>query len=195
MLKKHLTEAEAKSNTINLELIETFDIEIPENNSCSVCQSVIAKEDLTFYCHECKLFFCVQCEKAKKDKSGFEALVHREHYLVAFKNPKPENLKNIEKYKLGNNLFAQMQEEDLTREHCFRCNGFDGCKDTENFNERFICLNCRPGAKWGNGYIDFCGECFEKFCETGEKPQKAPEHLNDHIYLQLVYAGGYYDNY
>jgi len=54
-----------------------------------------------------------------KDKTGFEALVHKDHYLLAFKNPNPENLKNLDKGRLGKNLFREMKEEDLSTDHVF----------------------------------------------------------------------------
>lgn len=197
LLKNHLTQAEseAENNNVKLELIETFDVEIPESCACALCQSTISKEALTFCCPECKLFFCANCVKARKGKSGFEALVHSEHYLIAFKNPNPENLKNLEKYKLGKNLFAQMPEDMLNHEHGFGCNGFANCGESETFSERFICLNCRPGALSGNGFVDICGDCFLRICETGDKPENAEEHANDHVYLHMVYAGVFYNDY
>ena len=76
------------------------------------------KSFMQFFCYLCNIFICSECVKSKKENKGFDALVHREHYLIAFQNPDPNNLKNIEKYKLGKNLFASISEEELNRSVC-----------------------------------------------------------------------------
>jgi len=191
LLNKHFTEDEIKKHYFEIELMETFDIEVPENNQCAACQGKIAKENLTFHCPECKLFFCSQCVNAPiNDKTGFEALVHKDHYLLAFKNPNPENLKNLDKGRVGKNLFRRRIEEDLSTDHGYSCNGREdyGC-NRDGWKQRFVCMNCRPGEQSLSGYIDFCRICFDKLCESGQEFEMSNGHRSDHVYLHMFYSG------
>jgi len=196
LLHQHFTEDEIKKYKLEIELMETFNIEIPENNHCAACLVKIAKESLTFHCPECKVFFCSECVNSLiKSKSGFEALAHKEHYLLAFKNPTSENLKNLDKAKLGKNLFSGMKEEELHSEHDFCCNEQEafGC-DGSDYKQRFICLNCRPGALRRGGYYDYCRPCFDKLCEFEQVNVRSYGHRSDHVYLHMIYSGkNYYD--
>ena len=50
LAKKHFTEDEIKNNKLNIQLPETFDIELPEENACNACETKIGKKDLTYNC-------------------------------------------------------------------------------------------------------------------------------------------------
>jgi len=194
LLKRHFTQEQIETSMFEIKLMETFNIEIGETNNCKSCQGIIAKEDLTYYCPECKIFFCKQCVDSCKGKSGFEALIHREHYLLVFKNPNPENFKNLDKARLGKNLFAGGKEDELQRDHGFGCNEAND-KCTNDTNERYLCMTCRPGDTCRGGYIDFCTNCFNYFCESQEELEKRKDgHEKDHVYMHMIYSGkNYYD--
>lgn len=191
LLEKYFSKQEIEENDFKINLIETFDLNIPESIECNLCKQAIGKEDITYSCQECKIFFCHSCVKSKKSGKGFEALVHREHYLIVFQNPTAENVKNLDKYKLGKNLYASYKEEDLNQNHPFGCNG---CSSSDQ-SERYVCLNCRPGKIWGGGCSDFCKNCFELEFEKGEIPKNDPAHKKGHVLLQMIYTGENYYTY
>jgi len=185
LLEKHFIEQEIKDNGFKVDFIETFDLDIPEFLECNLCKQAIGKDDITYTCQECKIFFCHQCVKSNKDKKGFEALIHKEHYLIVFQNAPIEHFKNIENYKLGKNLYATLKEEQLKRTHSFGCNG---CSSPD-YTERYLCLTCKPGMKWDGGFADFCKSCFENEFEKGQEQRKDPDHKKDHLLLQMIYSG------
>ena len=71
---------------------------------------------------------------------------------------------NIDKLKLGNNLFVECNEEDLSYWSSTRCNG---CRESLRRDvERYICLDCKRGIKLESGYIDFCSKCIDIMCKN-----------------------------
>ena len=187
LLSEYFTPAEIDKNKFCIKVIETLDITPPTNTNCNLCQKNIEENDLHYFCHVCNIMFCNDCVNSKKDNKGFDALVHKEHYLIVYKNPNPSHFKNIEKYKMGKNLFASMEESKLLRCHYFSC---FSCLESDK-ETRYVCFTCRPGAIRNGGFCDFCQECFEKY-EKNEAQSFV--HNDNHVHLQMVYSGdGYYD--
>ena len=147
-----------------------------------------------YFCYFCNIFFCSECVNSRKENKGFETLIHKEHYLIAFQNPDPNNLKNIEKYKLGKNLFAIKSEDELKRDHNFGC---DCCAKADYYEERYICLTCEKGALMSNGLKDYCALCIKKIYDENQV-NLLPEddnHKENHVYLHMIYSGEDYYEY
>jgi len=191
LLEKFFTIQEIEDHKFKINLIETLDLDIPESILCNLCKQKIGDQDITYTCSKCNIFFCHDCVKAKRNKQGFQRLVHKDHYLIVFKNAKKENLKNIETFKLGKDLFASYKEDELSNDHRFIC---DSCGSEES-RERYVCLNCEPGAMWDGGLCDYCQNCFELLFEKGNELTGNSMHNNSHVLLHMVYAGDDYLDY
>jgi hypothetical protein len=197
LIKQFFTKEEIEKCNFSVTEIPNINLKIDSTNSCHLCQIVLnIFQDLQYYCVKCEISFCRKCVRSykNKDKSGLYALVHKEHYLIAFKNPNKHYLENIEKYKLGNNLFSMFKEDQLKRIHNFGC---DMCDDSCNFDERYICLTCRPGLLQSSGFTDICAKCFRKGInkEHNSDSIKVNKHKSNHVFLHMVYSGVDYYSY
>lgn len=191
LLNEFFTIEEITNHKLKVDLLETFDLEIPENFQCHQCQKNIERgQEIAYTCKDCKIFFCFTCVNSIKKNEGKDALVHKEHYLIAFKSINQQNSKCIETYKLGKNLFAK--KDNYEKMHNFSCNG---CGNND-FMERYICLTCRPGAMQRGGFCDICESCFSKIYNNSDHYECMDKnHLVDHIYLNLLYSGNNYYDY
>ncbi len=194
ILNDIFTIEEIEKYNFEINEIPNFSIKIESTNSCNICQIVLDISNLQYYCYFCNIFFCTKCVNEQKENfTGFNSLVHKEHNLIVFQNPDVKNLVNIPKYKLGNNLFTLFEENQLQKLHKFGC---DVCGKFINHDDRFICLNCRPGLLQNGGFTDICSNCFEKIHEKNQPNSIPPNnsHKKNHIYLHLIYSGvDYYD--
>ena len=70
-----------------------------------------------------------------------------------FKTRNKDDLRNIDKYKVGKNCFASSPEEKLGRFTNVQCNG---CGIQFAVSARYICLSCHPGLTRNDGFNDYC---------------------------------------
>jgi len=176
--------------------IGTFNrINIKQNTgiSCSKCQIVIQNEEIKYFCFICNIFFCYECANRNIQEEGFSALVHKEHYLLAFTDTTNNKLlSHISRYKLGFNLFSFMDENDLQKNHNFGC---DICGKCNNGLHRYICLNCDEGLMPSGGLTDVCELCFKYVYVDNGKLSENKEHKKNHVYLWMVFNGIDYYKY
>lgn len=193
LLNKFFTKEEIEKYNFSINEIPSLSVDIQQTSSCNLCQVVINIEELQFYCVYCKISFCHRCVKEFNNKyTGFGALVHKEHNLLVFKNPNKQNLQNLAKFKFGKNLYTFFDEVELKRYHNFVC---DICGNSKNHEERYICMNCRPGLLQNGGFTDICTKCFERIHVEDETSLISKmDHKPNHVYLHMIYSGiDYYD--
>ena len=165
--------------------IECKDIDIDfDDMTCIKCGEDIKPNEELFYCYECKEKYCYNCVKDHLlNNEGKDKFIDPKHNLIFFKTRNKENLKNIEVYKLGKNLFANTDENNLDRFKYAQCNG---CANKFANSARYICLSCTPGIRASEGYNDYCQNCIEhmmKEDKTGENIQKR----RDNVYSRDFY--------
>jgi hypothetical protein len=179
-------------------LLETF--EITPLSTCSKCNNFIAETEGQYHCYWCKVSFCEGCVEQALILPGREKLFHKEHNLLYFKTKNPENLMELDLYKLGKNLVASACDEDLIFLHPAICNG--KCKSGLKKNSsRFICISCRPGTYHGDGFCDYCQKCINSLRNPSDEKhlevkEATPEHDHEnHVYLRVVFDVKDYKNY
>lgn len=192
LASKIFTKEEIIQFNFSFKKIPTISFSLPQTTFCNLCQVVIRSSELQYYCYYCDISFCTRCVKEQRQKAGYEALIHKKHYLLAFQNPNKKYCENIAKYKLGKNIFALYKESKLKKIHNFNC---DICGSSYNHQERYICLSCRPGLLQHGGFCDLCANCFEKIHEGNQTSLLSKNnHKADHVYLHLIYSGiDYYE--
>ena len=177
-----LDELNFKKQFNQLKELETFEINVPLNILCSNCNEKIPEEKGLYYCHWCQIFFCEKCteDKLKNTSDNIEQyrnnLIHREHNLIYFSTRKKENLKNLDKNRLGNNLFASSELHLLTYDHKAICNGCRRYLNTSSLNIRYLCMSCRPGKIISGGFADYCLICFNDM-RSNEERRKNIENI------------------
>ena len=191
---------------IKIKQIITFPFDI-ENlvKECNNCKRILNDNEEIYACFWCKIAFCEKCveDKINDEKNiGKEKLIHKEHNLLYFKTRNKEKFLNLEKKKLGNNLFHSIPEKLWTLKHNMICNG---CLKSKLISPRYLCLTCRPGDALKGGYVDFCYECikhlrnkdskgfeYENIECKESKNLKCPlikyKHKhNEHVYLCIIF--------
>ena len=147
---------------INIKILETFTFEIKNiQNYCFNCQKIINENNEIYHCLWCNITFCDKCTENtfnNKNNKGLNKLIHKEHNLLYFKTRNQKNFLNLDKYKLGNNLFNSIPENQLSLIHNMRCSI---CNKNKLISPRYICLNCRPGENFDDGFCDYCFECIQ----------------------------------
>ena len=172
--------------------IPTVDIDIDfDNMKCEKCKKIIPDESFLYYCYICKVKYCYECVQSQlKNNKGKQKYIDAKHNLIFFKTRNKNQFLNIDKLKLGNNLFVECNEEDLSYWSSTRCNG---CRESLRRDvERYICLDCKRGIKLESGYIDFCSKCIDIMCKNKkemENLEKKADGLVDH------YDNSYFDDY
>ena len=131
-----------KNCTFNAIEIPTIDIDIDFTNmNCNKCKKMIPDNNFLYYCYICKIKYCVECVQQQLKNNGKEKYIDQKHNLIFFKTRDKNLFFNIEKSKLGNNKFAQINNDnDFDNKHNAECSGCQG-----NFlgSERYICLKCK----------------------------------------------------
>lgn len=172
--------------------------------TCFFCGVEIKKEDYQYYCYWCNISFCTACVEKKIETSTTkkDKYLHPDHNLLYLKTKDENNMRDIDEYKLGNNLFKDTPEEDLTSHHSAICNGCGGdFSQRSKYCQRYVCLTCKPGIYQRNGgYIDFDYSCIldcrEKKRHYNNIVQSNQEHDDEkHIYLMLICQAKDYENY
>lgn len=197
-----------KSKPIDIEEIQTFDLNFPDNISCKTCNINILPNDAIYYCYWCKIFFCEKCVEDKwknypeNNENLIQMYLHKEHNLIYIKHRVPSKLKDLGLTRLGKNAFAE-RTNCLGSNHSAICNG---CGGGFTKTPRFICISCRPGVKSSNGFIDFCYKCVKHIRseddegkriikisqfdrdinDLGYKYSIQKNHDNDHVCLVVI---------
>ena len=97
--------------------IELYDIPVDfTNNKCKVCKKEIGKDEPMYYCYKCKTKdkYCHDCilkHYRNKDNIGKKKFIDPEHNLLFFKTRNENSFKQIDKFKLGTDLFKQYDDE------------------------------------------------------------------------------------
>ena len=64
---------------------------------------------------------------------------------------------------------------------------------------RYICLNCNPGPKTTDGFVDLCELCMAilRLTEVNEenkmRKEKLLDRLSSHLWLRICFGDSYYD--
>ncbi len=165
-----LIKEKSKKDIINykLEEIPTVDIDVDFTEmKCLNCSTIIPDDKHFYYCYICKTKYCYECVQKQLKNEGKKKYIDQKHNLLFFKTKNLNNFKNIDKHKLGNNLFAETTSDDeLGSRHSSICNG---CRDTIRNMARYVCLNCRPGRYISDGFVDYCQKCVEKMCNNDDE--------------------------
>ena len=197
--KKEYNYLKKYSESINLPLcqfkfteIPTIDIDIDFNDmTCEKCKKIIDENSFLYYCYVCKLKYCHECVQSQmKNNKGKKKYIDPKHNLIFFKTRDKNNFLNIDIEKLGKNLFAECNEEDLYSWSKAIC---DACKTSmENKGERYLCVSCKKGMKLESGFIDFCGQCIDKMSKN-KKYRENIEKKSDAIFED--FDNEYFEDY
>jgi hypothetical protein len=192
-LAKEFKKEEIERYKFRVGPIDKIKIKPSTGISCNVCQVVIQNEEIKYYCFICDIYFCYECAYRNFNLEGFSALIHKEHYLLAFTDiTNKDLLNNISRYKLGFNLYSFNHENALTIQHNFGC---DNCEKTNNDVHRYICLNCDEGLMPKHGLTDICENCFNNVYINNQQFKANNKHKKNHVYLWMFYNGMNYYNY
>ena len=205
-----------KPDLVDLEEIPTVDIDIDfSDKECYRCSKIIQDNEDMYYCYKCKIKFCRECVwKNFWMNQGKAKFIDQKHNILYFKTRDLNQFKNIDKHKLGNDLFAQCYNDSQLIPHKAVCNG---CRQDFENSARYLCLHCRPGKVHADGYYDYCENCVQDMMNKnahGMKIQELEERLyseetrilydeketyrhdNDsHIYLMIALQYGAEDGY
>ena len=165
--------------------VESIDIDIDFTNmNCVRCSKSIHNDEELFYCYICREKYCFNCVKEHmENNSGKDKFIDPNHNLLFFKTRNKNNLCALDKYKLGNNTFANSDEEKLGR---FTNVGCNGCGVQFATSPRYICVTCRPGIKRiHDGYNDYCQNCIEHMMKNDQKGKEL-QNLKDFVYNQDI---------
>jgi hypothetical protein len=164
--------------------IELFDIPVDfTNNKCKVCKKEIGKDEPMYYCYKCaaKDKYCHDCvikHYRNKDNIGKKKFIDPEHNLLFFKTRNENSFKQIDKFKLGTDLFKQYDDEKQFENFQRLCYG---CKRKFNESPRYICLNCNKGTLIYGRYHDYCINCIEHMMKNDEEGKKIQD-IQERIY-------------
>ena len=170
-----------KPDMCELTLIETFDIPIDFTlNNCIKCKRNIQENEEMYYCYKCKEKYCTKCVMNNfndpKNK-GLKQFIDPKHNLLFFKTRNVEHFKNIEKFKLGNDSFANCKDETKLGNHSMLCNG---CGQLNNYiKPRFLCLSCKPGIKQDDGFADYCIDCIGHMSNNDKEGKRMQNEESD----------------
>ena len=178
-----LNSLKSKNKNIYFDLIEfpTIDIDVDFTDmTCLKCSKIIPEDKHFYYCYECNVKYCYECVQEQLKKSGKEKYIDKKHNLLFFKTRNKNNFKNLDRYKLGNNKFTESDnDDDFSESHSAICNG---CSGHFLITQRYVCITCRPGKHFENGFIDFCQQCITKMCNDENSKKVLEEKANDFLY-------------
>ena len=166
---------------VEIEELPTIDIyvDFTKDNQCYRCNKQIQNNEDMYYCYKCKIKYCSQCVinnfRQNKGKGKF---IDQKHNLLYFKTRDINQFKNLDVSKLGNDLFAQCQDDSKLGAHSAICNG---CKQNFEDSPRYLCLNCRPGKVHADGFFDYCYDCVRHMMK-GDNEGKKIQELEERLY-------------
>ncbi|MCQ2820857.1 MAG: hypothetical protein MJ252_26665 [archaeon] len=115
-----------QSDDFDVEKIETVDIELPEKPTCDACKKDIPNEEGIYYCYWCKICFCQKCTEDKMfNETDLKAkYIHSKHNVVYFTTRDKNKLSNLDKKKMGENIYCDRPSNELRFRHSAICNGW-----------------------------------------------------------------------
>ena len=132
-----------------------------------------------YYCYKCKIKYCRSCVIMNFTSAvGKSKFIDQKHNILYFKTRDLQQFKNIDKHKLGNDLFAQCKDNNKLVDHNAICNG---CKLEFRDSPRYLCLQCRAGKLHSDGFFDYCDNCVQEMMKGTEKGKRIQE-LEDRLY-------------
>ena len=169
-----------KPDIFEIEEIPTLDIDIDfKDNECYRCGKIIKDDEDMYYCYKCKIKYCRSCVISNFNcNRGKAKFIDQKHNILYFKTRDKNQFKNIDKNKLGNDLFAKATSDSQLIDHQATCNG---CKVGFRDSPRYLCLNCRPGKVHADGFYDYCDDCVQHMMRRDEKGIEM-QKLEDRLY-------------
>ena len=135
-------------------------------------------EDM-YYCYKCKIKYCRSCVITNFTSAiGKSKFIDQKHNILYFKTRDLQQFKNIDRHKLGNDLFAQCNDNSKLGDHNAVCNG---CKLEFRDSPRYLCLQCRPGKLHSDGFFDYCDDCVQHMMKGDDKGKRIQE-IEDRLY-------------
>ncbi len=192
VIKETIEQLNFKKTLNHLTEIETFDIEFLSNDiKCNNCKKNIPDNTGQYYCYWCNCFYCIECTEKRLflEENNLEVyrsnLIDQEHNLIYLTKRNKKFLTNLDKNKLGNNVFATKEPQNLIRSFAAICNGCHG--DFHN-KIRYLCINCRPGRIISGGFVDFCHNCFLDMRNNELKRKTIEDDLTieDYYYFENI---------
>ena len=171
-----------KPDHVDIEEIHTIDIYIDfSDKECYRCSKQIADNEDMYYCYKCRVKYCRDCVwKNLWMNKGKAKFIDTKHNILYFKTRDLNQFKNIDKHKLGKDLFSQCTDESKLVQHTATCNG---CKQSFDDSPRYLCLHCRPGKVIADGYYDYCDSCVQEMMNNTAKGKKIQE-LEERLYSE-----------
>ena len=165
--------------------IELYDIPVDfKNNICKVCKEVIGVDKPMYYCYKCPANenkYCSKCvmdHYKNKELKGKKKFIDQKHNLLFFKTRNVESFKQIDKFKLGEDIFTQYNEDNQFENFQRLCYG---CKRKFNDSPRYICLNCNKGTLIYGRYHDYCQNCIDHMMNNDEEG-KTIQEIKERLY-------------
>lgn len=164
----------------DIDEIKTIDIDIDfQDHECYRCGKYIQDNEDMYYCYKCKIKYCRSCVIINFTSAvGKSKFIDQKHNILYFKTRDLQQFKNIDKHKLGNDLFAQCKDNNKLVDHNAICNG---CKLEFRDSPRYLCLQCRAGKLHSDGFFDYCDSCVQEMMKGTEKGKRIQE-LEDRLY-------------
>jgi hypothetical protein len=163
--------------------IEITDIPVDfKETKCKVCKKEIPKEEPMYYCYKCetKDKYCQECvmKNFKEQKSNKKKFIDPKHNLLFFKTRNPEHFKVIDKFKLGEDIFTKVTDDNQFETYQRLCTG---CKRKFNESPRYICVSCNKGTLIYGRFHEFCIDCMNHMMKGDEEGKKI-EAVTERIY-------------
>lgn len=214
-LKKFKNKYYVNQERYKLKVIPTFSLDFSNltETKCAnpSCNTMITKKSGFYYCYWCSIFYCEKCveDTFKKETENLrEKYIHKKHNLLYITTTEQKYLTELGKERLGKNLFARRDDNELSLISHTNCNG---CSKGIKNGYRYLCVTCKPGKRIDD-YVDYCYDCFDHMRKDDEEgkhiqeivPQSNPMyssivHKNhchkNHIYLLIITGGNSYLDY
>ena len=101
--------------------------------------------------------------------------------MLFLKTRNPEHFKVIDKFKLGEDIFTKVTDDNQFETYQRLCTG---CKRKFNESPRYICVSCNKGTLIYGRFHEFCIDCMNHMMKGDEEGKK----LQDKDTAERVYG-------